>query len=50
MPCRVRDDGREDDRPHPLGDDVPEQQAERRDEHDEHEQLTELHADVERQQ
>jgi len=46
----MRDDCREDDGPHPLGDDVAEQQAERRHHDHQHQQLAELDADVEREQ
>src|SRR2546428_12405626 len=50
VPRGMGDDRRENDRPHALGDDVAEQPSERGDYDDEYEQLTELDANVERQE
>src|SRR2546422_871726 len=50
VPRSMGDDRRENDRPHALGDDVAEQPSERGDYDDEYEQLTELDANVERQE
>jgi len=46
----VRDDRREDNRPHPLGNDVAEGQTKRGHHDDEHQQLAELDTEVEREQ
>src|ERR1044071_2996784 len=49
VPRGVRDERRDDDRAETLGDDVPEEQVEHGNEQQEHEQLPELDADVERE-
>ena len=48
VPSRMGHEGRQQDDPEPLGHDVPEQPVERRDEHEEHGELADLDAEIER--
>ncbi len=50
VPGRVGHEGRQDDRADPFGDEEPEQALQRRDQDHEHEQLSDLDADVEGQE
>ncbi len=50
VPGGVGDERRQDDRAHALGDGIAEEQVQRRDDHNQHRQLAELDADVEREE